>query len=63
MSGLGGVGGAGHDLISSCSSLSYSGDDLDADFPICAETEGGKLGFESIKRLMVKTGHFNFSMV
>ena len=33
MSGQGGVGGAGQDLISSCSSMSYSGDDLEADFP------------------------------
>ena len=29
MAGVGGVGGAGQDLISSCSSLSYSGDEND----------------------------------
>ena len=29
MAGVGGMGGAGQDLISSCSSLSYSGDEND----------------------------------
>ena len=29
MAGVGGMGGAGQDLISSCSSLSYSGEDVD----------------------------------
>lgn len=40
MAGVGGVGGAGQDLISSCSSLDYSGDEndfaktsFDLDFP------------------------------
>jgi hypothetical protein len=29
IAGVGGMGGAGQDLISSCSSLSYSGDEND----------------------------------
>ena len=29
MAGVGGMGGAGQDLISSCSSLTYSGDEAD----------------------------------
>jgi hypothetical protein len=34
MAGLGGVSGAGHDLISSCSSMSYSeAEDIDMDLP------------------------------
>jgi hypothetical protein len=55
MSGLGGVGGAGHDLISSCSSISYSGDD--ADCPMLLED--GKIGFEGIKDLLRKHGHLS----
>ena len=35
MAGVGGMGGAGQDLISSCSSLSYSGDEVDFQVEDC----------------------------
>ena len=37
MAGVGGMGGAGQDLISSCSSLTYSGDE--GDFIIAAAAD------------------------
>jgi hypothetical protein len=55
MSGLGGVGGAGQDLISSCSSMSYSGDDFETDFP---KADGEKMGFEGVMNLLRSAGHW-----
>ena len=66
MAGVGGLGGAGHDLISSCSSLTYSGDEIDfenfendrskADQP--TEQTNTTRDWKQLRQMLVKLGHF-----
>ena len=63
MAGVGGVGGAGQDIIQSCSSISYSGDENDfyqTQFdclPNQSLIEWGKL-----KQMLTSTGHYDISL-
>ena len=66
MAGVGGMGGAGQDLISSCSSLTYSGDEIDfenfehdrskPDQP--NEQVSNAKDWKQLRQVLVKLGHF-----
>jgi hypothetical protein len=67
MAGVGGMGGAGQDLISSCSSLSYSGDEDDFQCGDLLEkpkdgsheaTPAVAKDWASLRQMLIKLGHF-----
>jgi hypothetical protein len=70
MAGIGGMGGAGQDLISSCSSLSYSGDEndflceellekpLEGSSEPAPENSSVAKDWTSLRQLLIKLGHF-----
>lgn len=63
MAGVGGMGGAGQDLISSCSSMSYSGDELDF---VQGASEGNQdcamQEWEKVRGMLVGLGHFDLTL-
>ena len=59
MAGVGGMGGAGQDLISSCSSMSYSGDENDFQADQAPQSHND---WSSVRDVLVKNGHFDLSI-
>lgn len=51
------MGSAGHELVESCSSESFSGDDIERVLP--KVDLGDRRGYDFVRKVLVTTGHIS----